>query len=300
MTAIQVRPLSATVGAEITGLVPDTAFDPATIAVLRDVFDEHSVLVFRDLDVDGEFQRALLYALVREELPSVIDPSLHTTQHISNKVEMSAAPYGRLLFHCDNMFAKELQPAISLYGVTVEPPVASTSFVSMGAAWESLPADLRARVDGLEARHGFDHGYPNRGGDDDVIDIWFAEPLYSVRPIAFRHPRTGRTLLYVAQQCTIEILGLTPDENEALLAEVFAHLYEPTHVVEHEWREDDLVVWDNVAVQHARSTVALDGPERTLRKITGPLNLDANEIRALTHAYSKVDDAPRVLTNEVG
>ena len=99
-----------------------------------------------------------------------------------------------------------------------------------------------------------------------------------VRPVILRHPRTGRTLLYVSQQATIEILGLSEDENEALLAELFGYLYEPSAIVEHEWRTGDLVVWDNIATQHGRGKVTLDGPERTLRKVGGPFNLDPDEI----------------------
>jgi taurine dioxygenase len=85
-------------------------------------------------------------------------------------------------------------------------------------------------------------------------------------------------MLYVSQQVTIEILGLSSEENEELLEELFAHLYVPEHVIQHDWRTGDLVVWDNRAVQHARGTVRLEGPERTLRKVTGPLDLTPEEI----------------------
>jgi taurine dioxygenase len=108
-----------------------------------------------------------------------------------------------------------------------------------------------------------------------------------VRPVAFRHPRTGRTMLYVSQQATIEILGLSPEENEALLTELFAHLYQPSVILEHDWREGDLVIWDNIAVQHGRGSVSLAGPERTLRKVTGPLNIALDEM--IRPAYSKVE-----------
>jgi taurine dioxygenase len=210
---------------------------------------------------------------------------------VSNRAEDGAAPYGRLLFHCDNMFARAPQAAISLYGAKVEQPNAPTLFISMGAAWDSLPADLRARVEGREARHGFEENrYPNRGGDEDVIDAWFENSLSTVRPIPYFHPRTGRALLYAAQQSTIGILGLSPEDNEKLLDEVFAHMYQPENVLEHHWLEHDLVIWDNIAVQHSRGTVALDGPERTLRKITGPLSLDPDELEGLNPVHSKVAD----------
>jgi alpha-ketoglutarate-dependent taurine dioxygenase len=189
-----------------------------------------------------------------------------------------AAPYGRLLFHCDNMWARRFERILSLYGVLVEPPTAPTTFVSMGETWDQLPEELRARLEGLEARHGFEHKYPNRGGDEDVIDAYYGTSRSTVRPVIVCHPRTDRMLLYVSQQATIEILGLSAEENEALLAELFSYQYEPSHILEHNWRTGDLVVWDNIAIQHGRGTVTLDGPERTLRKVGGPFNLDPDEV----------------------
>jgi taurine dioxygenase len=289
MSRITIKKLHPSVGAEVLGLEPRKPLDDDVVRELQAAFDEHSVLVFRDLDIDADFQRYLVYTLIREELPTTDDAASPRVQHVSNRAEGGAAPYGRLLFHCDNMFARTPQAAISLYGAKVEQPNAPTCFVSMGAAWDSLPDDLRARVEGSEARHGFDENrYPNRGGDEDVIDALFEYNLSTVRPIPFRHPRTGRELLYVAQQSTIEILGLSPQENEALLDEIYAHLYRPENVLEHQWREHDLVIFDNIALQHARGTVALEGPERTLRKITGPLSLEPDELEGLNPVHSKV------------
>jgi alpha-ketoglutarate-dependent taurine dioxygenase len=288
MTELTVRPLTERIGAEVTGLDPRMPLDDETVRQLRAVFDDRAVLVFPDLDIDVDFQRALVYALIGEE---VSDTERKVPQFVSNREENGAAPYGRLLFHCDNMFARTPQMAISLYGKVVQPPSAPTLFADMAHAWDTLPDELRARVEGLEARHGFDDAYPNRGSDEDVIDASFGASLSTVRPVGFRHPRTGRTLLYVSQQSTIEIVGLPPEENEALLEELFAHLYQPENILEHQWRERDLVIWDNVAVQHARGTVRLEGPERTLRKVTGPMNLEADEV--ILPAHSKVAETKR-------
>jgi taurine dioxygenase len=78
-------------------------------------------------------------------------------------------------------------------------------------------------------------------------------------------------LLYTSQQMTARVEGLDPVESEALLDELFAHLYRPEAVLDHEWRQGDLVIWDNLALQHARGNVEIEGPERTLRKVIGPL-----------------------------
>ncbi len=82
-------------------------------------------------------------------------------------------------------------------------------------------------------------------------------------------------------------MGLSPAENEELLEELFTHLYAPEHQLVHGWFQNDLVVWDNIAVQHARGPVALDGPERTLRKITGPISLDPDELEGLAPVHEK-------------
>ena len=286
MDKLTVRPLHPAVGAEIEGFEPRRPLDDETIAQLRAAFDDRGVLVFRNLDIDEDMQRYIVFSIIGEEVPPSFNSVGKRPRIVSNKMEDGAAPYGRLLFHCDNMWARRFEPILSLYGLKVELPTAPTTFISMGDAWDRLPEALRTRVAGLEARHGFDHKYPNRGGDENVIDSYFDESRSMVRPVVFAHPRTGRTLLYISQQATIEILGLPEAENEALLAELFSYLYPPSAVLEHAWRQDDLVVWDNVATQHGRGIVSLDGPERSFRKVGGPLNLDPDEISM--PAFSKV------------
>ena len=240
------------------------------------MFDERSLLVFRDLDIDEAFQRYLVFALIGQDPPAAPQRTA-SRSWCSNRAENGGAPYGRLLFHCDTMWAAVQQPDLSLYGVEVGQPSVPTMFASMVDGWDRLPDDLRARIDGLEARHGHEHKYPNRGGDDDVIDAFYDTPQSTVRPVAFPHPTTGRMVLYVSQQVTIEILGLEPDENEELLEALFEVLYDDSRILRHDWRTGDLVIWDNQALQHARGNVNLDGPERTLRKVTGPLDLSASE-----------------------
>jgi alpha-ketoglutarate-dependent taurine dioxygenase len=293
MGELEVRDLHPAVGAEISGLEPKIPLDDATLTQLRDLFDERSVLVFHDLDIDEDFQRYLVFALIGQEPPAQAPEHQGRSgpMLVSNKADGGAAPYGRLLFHCDTMWAESPQPIISLYGVQVVDSSAPTQFVSMGAAWDALPDDLRTRVADLRASHGqLEGGYPNRGGGDDVQDTHFDQSRSTVTPVARLHPRTGRPMLYVSQQCTIEILDLPEDEMEELLAELFEHLYAPERVLEHHWRQGDLVIWDNVAVQHGRGPVDLNGAERTLRKVFGPMTLTEAE-RGQLPTFSKVAQA---------
>jgi alpha-ketoglutarate-dependent taurine dioxygenase len=296
MGGLQVRELHPAFGAEIEGLEPVIPLDDATRRQLREAFDQRGVLLFRNLDIDETFQRHLVYLLIGEEAPAdPVDDGLdgegepkRKPMHVSNKEKGGAAPYGRLLFHCDSMWARRPQPIISLYGIEVEQPSVPTSFVSMAHGWESLDPELRARVEGLEARHGYEHSYPNWGADEFVVDAYYEDPRSVVTPVANTHPRVDRTMLYVSEQATIEILGQSEAENEALLTELFTQLYDPSSVLQHQWRTGDLVVWDNRAVQHGRAPVSLDGPSRTLRKVFGPMSLDPDEIQLPSYSKARV------------
>jgi taurine dioxygenase len=290
---LSIRGLHPTTGVEVRGLQPDRPLDDATLASLRELFDRSSVLVFPDLDIDEDFQRYLVYSIIGASVPPPGEGPEQANRGgpmlVSNKEEGGAAPYGRLLFHCDTMWSEDPIDLLSLYGVEVSAPSVPTLFANMLHAWETLPGDLRARVEPLRARQGFEHRYANRGGDDDVIDTYYEESRWTITPVGRPHPRNGRTALFVSQQVTLDLVDVPPDENEEILEALFEHLYAPANVLTHEWRNGDLVIWDNLAVQHARGNVNLDGPERTLRKVFGPMS-DRGTLK-LRPKFSKISDS---------
>lgn len=59
------------------------------------------------------------------------------------------------------------------------------------------------------------------------------------------------------------------DESRELLHSVYEHLYQPNHVLEHRWRNGDIVIWDNIALQHARSSLRNCGKRVLQRVIVG-------------------------------
>lgn len=276
---LDVRELSPAFGAEISGLAPQAPLDPETCEALRDVFDRRGLLLFRNFEIDHAYQVHLATMLIRKE--HVADPSrpnrapVEDNFYISNKRPNSAVPFGRLQFHSDTMWAEKPFEALSLYAVDVEQPVVPTTFVSAVRAWSTLPDELRARVDGLQVLHTA--GEVRRGDLTDVTVTTVERPPSTSTPIGRRHPRTGDTILYICEQMTKEVVGMAPDESERLLEELFAHLYDPPHRWNHSWQNNDLIIWDNEAIQHARPNVQSDGPARTLRKVAFPipqLNLD--------------------------
>jgi alpha-ketoglutarate-dependent taurine dioxygenase len=282
MSQLQFQPLTPAFGAEVIGLDPELALtDGETQRTLQRLFDERGILVFRDLDIDERTQADLARMLIRMgplgpgETPSGRPDG--ETFYVSNKEPGGGAPFGRLLFHSDTMWSEQPWQILTLYGLEVEPPVAPTLFASPVHAWETLPDTLRARVEGRFATHGHEERYMEREADDpDVLRPNFNEAKTITQPVALVHPRTGKTILYVSQQITRCIEGMSAEESEELLEELFAHLYRPELLYQHEWRNHDWAAWDNIAVQHARPNVEKEGHVRTLRKVYAPASLPSD------------------------
>jgi taurine dioxygenase len=277
MPQLELRELTPAFGTEITGLDPLAALaDDDARQQLRTLFDTRGVLVFRDVDIDERTQANLVRTMIG--MPPLADGEPASARpngapfYVSNKEENGGAPFGRLLFHSDMMWSAHTFQVLSLYAIEVAPPVTPTLFASGVNAWKTLPADLRAQAEQLSAVQGHNEDERARAADDpDILITTFDNLEPRTTPIGERHPRTGETVLYVSQQMTREIVGLSHDDSEELLEAFFAHLYQPEFLYEHQWRNHDLVAWDNIAIQHARPNVTLEGPVRTLRKVFAPI-----------------------------
>jgi taurine dioxygenase len=190
------------------------------------------------------------------------------------------------------MWSKVPFEVLSLYAIELEPPVVPTVFASAARAWEALPDGLRARVAELKAVHvsgpEYVHERRRQGIESELVQARRDYVPMITMPVAYDHPRTGRTLLFVAQGMTKEIDGMSPDESEDLLEELFAYLYSPHNVIEHDWRVGDIIFWDNLAVQHARPNVSTQGPARTLRKIGLPID-ESLVAASIVNTYESID-----------
>jgi alpha-ketoglutarate-dependent taurine dioxygenase len=270
MAQLEVRDLTPAFGAEISGFDPKAPLDDDTRALLQKLFDTRGLLLFRNIDLPHAEQIKLSKMLIRKEDTEGTGEALPEDKfYVSNRRPDSAAPFGRLQFHSDTMWAEDPFEVLSLYGVEVEQPTSPTTFVSATYAWKTLPEDLRKRVEGLKVLHTA--GAVRRRDLSEVLVTDVINPPTATTPIGHRHPRTGETILYACEQMTKEIIGLSKEESEELLGKLFDHLYNPANQWDLEWREGDFAIWDNIAVQHSRKNVSIEGPARTLRKAAYPM-----------------------------
>ncbi|MCC6942307.1 MAG: TauD/TfdA family dioxygenase [Novosphingobium sp.] len=124
-----------------------------------------------------------------------------------------------------------------------------------------LPAELAERLKDRDALTVISMIQTHRTVGYNVPDFL----PHMVRPAVITHPRTAEPVLYVSDMQTARIEGLAKVESDALLQDLFAHLYDPANVYRHHWRNGDLVIWDNVALSHSRCDLAGMHPRKMQR-----------------------------------
>ena len=154
MVDLDVEDLTPAFGAQVSGLDPKAPLDEDTRRALQDLFDRRGVLLFRDLDLTHGEQVRLSKMLIRQEdAPGTEAAPLEDKFYISNRRADSAAPFGRLQFHSDTMWADQPFEVLSLYGVDVEPADHADALRERYQCVEDAARRLRGRVEGLDALH---------------------------------------------------------------------------------------------------------------------------------------------------
>lgn len=260
---MELRPVSDALGIEVLGLDLTREVSHHDRERLRRAYADHHLLRLHcpGLSDDDHLRFAALFGPLWDEMTS-----RGLCSYVSNVREDRIIDKGALLFHSDLAFTPIPTLGISLYAVEVPADGAPTFFANAVRAWSRLPAPLRERLSPLTGRHLFDLT-SQRGDVPYKLESHPENEPRAEHPLCMRHPDSGREILYASRMQTDRILELPADESDAILAELFSTLYSPDNIYEHRWRAGDLLVWDNLALQHARD----DMPEveaRTLRRVT--------------------------------
>ena len=236
---------------------------------LRRLFVEHGLLLVRGREISCEQQIDLLSQLGRVEPDASGQPM---KMEVTNQHAESTAPDGELVFHYDYAYDVEPIPAISMYGLLIESDATPTLFANSSRVLSEVPAALRTRLAGRDAVHAcflFSPEAPEERTVEPEPLIprgergWGPEHYWARHPLVWSNA-AGVPTLFACLQHTHRIVGLPRDESDALLEEIYSHLYHPSNVIEHVWQPHDLVMWDNFTIQHARPEPS--AAARTLRR----------------------------------
>jgi taurine dioxygenase len=241
---VTIKPLEP-VGAEVVGLDLAEEISEDDKRTLRNAWDDHALLLFRDQELTpADLKRiASVFGTISDQgeapggmnlVSNVYKPGMNEKgEHTLRGGD------GELHMHFDHCFQEHPLKGILLYSVEVPPEGGDTIFSDVRIATKRLPSDVRARIDDKLIRH---KSYLRTG-----------EPEWN-HPIMYEHPRTRQRILFFSKLQAREILGLPEGESKALF-ETFTSIIESDDIIyRHRWKPRDVVVWDNLALQHARET----------------------------------------------
>jgi taurine dioxygenase len=251
--AIDIRPLSPVLGAEVLGVDLRKTLDDAAANEIRDAWRRHQVLLFRNQDISVDDQRRFVGIFGEIQPPRTrvnerLHPDVMYVANVTVDGERGDLPEGEMQFHADQCYYETPTKGAVLYALEIPSQGGNTLFSSTYRAYEILPRELKDRIAGLSALFTYDaYGNPYKRAQ-----ISEDSPRF-VHPVVIRHPATGRPALFVNRLMTDSIAGMPRAESDALLEQLFQYVEEPDNIYEHAWRVGDALIWDNLATLHART-----------------------------------------------
>ena len=256
-----VVPTGAALAAEVRG-IDLRAVDDRIFAQIHQAWLDHLVLLFRgqtlsDADLIAFSRRfgELDWAPVQENGRRFVEghPEIYVVSNVvENGVAIGSLGAGEAVWHTDMSYLPNPPKASALYALEVPPAGGNTWFCNMYRAWQEMPVALKRRVEGRRLKHDgtYNSGGYVREGVTPTDDPVTSPGTY--HPIGLKHAETGRTALYLGRRRNAYIEGLSREESEALLDELWAHATRPELAWFSEWRVGDLVLWDNRCTMHRR------------------------------------------------
>src|SRR6185295_19344519 len=173
---------------------------------------------------------------------------------------------GNLLWHTDASYDQQRGVYSLLSCHSVPPGGADTELADMRAAYESLSETTKSKIEDLIAEHSIWHSRA-LAGMTDVTDAEKATRPAARHPLAFRHPGSGRKVLYLASHIS-HVVGMPREEGRRLVAELIKHATQPQFIYRHKWRVGDLLVWDNEQTMHRGTPFNDTRHPRDMRRTT--------------------------------
>jgi taurine dioxygenase len=258
-------------GAEIEDVDLQTIDNDDFSSIYRAWLD-HSVLLFRgqiltddDLIAFSEKFGELDWAPVQESWRRFVEghPEIYVVSNvIKNGEPIGSLGAGEAAWHTDMSYLPDPPKASILYALEVPPVGGNTYFCNMYRAYELLPEELKRRTERLVLKHD---GTYNSGGYVRQGVAAADNPITSrgaFHPLVCTHPEAKRRALYLGRRRNAYIDGLSLQDSESLLDQLWSYATREEFAWRNEWRVGDLVLWDNRCTMHRR-----DSFDETARRI---------------------------------
>ncbi len=257
-------------GVEVSGVALARCSDAEMEAIQQAIY-EHGVAVFRDQAFSPEdhirFGRRWGGIDVNNYFPLQADfQEIAVVKKEANQLTNIGGDW-----HTDHSYDQIPAMGSILVARELPPSGGDTLWAHMGAAYDALSDDLKARIEGLEAYHTADHIYKADGvyAKTDMGQNLRGQDLKTgaIHPVVIRHPVTGRKLLYVNTAFTIHFVGQTREQSLPLLQRLCDAALLEDNQCRLEWKPGTVAIWDNRTTWH-NALNDYQGHRREMHRIT--------------------------------
>jgi taurine dioxygenase len=254
----------------IVGGIAWEAPDPETVKALTRALRRHLLLVFRGQPSPDHDQLDAFFRPFGRLLLETPDGTFHYGKFSKDQSEWvhrrkdgnylvnTDEGMGELVWHNDQFHKPQIKTLSVLEALKFEAGSVPTSYRDMYTVYEMMPPEVRARLEYKQSLN-FD---PRLPGPDTLRRL-----CDSMHPIFTPHPESGRRSVFVSDMTT-GVAGVDPDESDQLMAWLRDFSEENAPRYDHHWQEGDIVVWDNVGLQHKREAMG-PGKVRVMRVFEG-------------------------------
>jgi alpha-ketoglutarate-dependent 2,4-dichlorophenoxyacetate dioxygenase len=264
--SLDFHPLHPVFAAEVIGIDLTQPISADDVAAIDAGMDEYAVLVFRDQKVTDAQQ--LTFTRHFGELEGYNTPG-HIRKRADSRLGAGMADFSNLdkngdimsdtdrvwffklgdrLWHSDSSFRPIPAKYSLLSGRVIPSWGANTEFADMRAAYDALDNRTKGEIEDLICEHSLIFSREAIGFTD-----LSPEERTAFRPVRQRlvrtHPKTGRRSLFLSSHAGT-ILGWTIPEARMFLRDLTEFATKDRFVYSHEWRVNDLVIWDNRTTMH--------------------------------------------------
>ncbi|MGI5216924.1 TauD/TfdA dioxygenase family protein [Nocardia sp. CA-290969] len=246
---ITVSKLGENIGALIQGVHAGGDISRETAYAIRYALAAHKVIVFRGqhhLDDAEQYRFAETLGT-----PTTTHPTLTSEDNRTLVIEGAANSW-----HTDVTFIDRPPKASILRAVDIPPYGGATTWASTVAAYEQLPAPLKALADNLWAVHSNEYDYAGVHADPkrasalrDRMQNFTRIVFETEHPVVRVHPETGEKSLLLGHFVK-NLIGLKPSESTAIFQLLQERITRLENTLRWAWTPGDLVIWDNRATQH--------------------------------------------------
>jgi taurine dioxygenase len=245
------RKLQGALGAECSA----TDLVDVDIADVKEALLEHQLLVLRDQELDDAAFTAFARCLGVLDVYPFAQPLPHAPYVVAvTKEAQDVANFGGA-WHSDTAYLPRPPGLTLLYALEVPRHGGDTLFADMYGAYESLSADLKARLASLQGHNTATLVHDSQGSHSAAAGESVARRDAQVttqadHPLIRLHPETGRRALYFSLIHTANIVGMTREKSLPLLRYLQAHTSKAENLTRLQWQRGTLAIWDNRCVQH--------------------------------------------------